>query len=130
MDLLIKGETEKYESLYHIHMPDDNYNRTVLQLYIPTLMKEEVLSILHDDKYAGHLGWTKTYAKAIQFYYWPNMKADIQKYCNSCDVCNRRKTPKHTAILPMLSPQQDLIGMNNMDAIAMDVSPPVETDIV
>jgi hypothetical protein len=124
-ELVKKGSNDQYELLYHVYIPTDSYHQLVLQLYIPDDSRNEVMSTLHDDKLAGHVGWTKTYAKGIQKYYWPNMKQDIQKYCASCDVCNRRKTPKHIAGLPMLSPQQELIGLDNMDAIAMDVVGPL-----
>jgi hypothetical protein len=125
MELVQKGESSDSDLLYHLHSPNDCYNKVVLQLYIPAQLRNEVMSMVHDDKYAGHMGWTKTYAKAMQHYYWPTMKADIQKYCASCDVCNRRKTPKHKAGLPMLSPQQELVGADNMDAIAVDVFGPL-----
>ena len=44
------------------------------RLVVPKPKREAILALLH----AGHSGIAKTYKTAIQLYYWPNMKSDIE----------------------------------------------------
>ena len=44
------------------------------RLVVPNPKREAILALLH----AGHSEIAKTYQTAIQLYYWPNMKTDIE----------------------------------------------------
>ncbi|XP_065318522.1 uncharacterized protein LOC135926537 isoform X2 [Gordionus sp. m RMFG-2023] len=37
---------------------------------------------------AGHFGINKTYSKLADSFWWPNMREDVVKYVNSCDICH------------------------------------------
>ena len=35
------------------------------------------------------MGINKTLDKVQAVFYWPGMQGDIQRYCRSCDICQR-----------------------------------------
>ena len=51
---------------------------------------------------AGHLREMKIYSQLQKHYWWPNMRADIRKWCQSCLVCASRHVGQ--AQKPPLSP--------------------------
>lgn len=81
------------------------------QLCLPRKFHEVVLRSLHDD--SGHLGFDKTYGLVRERFYWPRMKVEVEKYCQTCARCVQRKTlPKRAAPLSHLSSDgpMDLYG--------------------
>ena len=62
------------------------------RLVVPKPKREAILALLH----AGHSGIAKTYQTAIQLYYWPNMKADIEHSMANCSACqaSRQSNPR------------------------------------
>ena len=62
------------------------------RLVVPKQKREAILALLH----AGHSGIAKTYKTAIQLYYWPNMKADIEHSVANCSACqaSRQSNPR------------------------------------
>ena len=98
----------------------------VLQLCLPKVMVPDILRELHDEPYSGHLGVDKTWAKIFNRYYWKRMRADIEHYCASCIVCERRKVPKRMDGIPVLSPQVDWMKRYGpMECIAIDIVGPI-----
>ncbi|SLM35179.1 hypothetical protein LPUS_04274 [Lasallia pustulata] len=58
-------------------------------LYIPYTepLRLGIIKKHHDEPLAGHLAIGKTFALIRTKYYWPDMRKQIQEYCNSCLVC-------------------------------------------
>lgn len=49
--------------------------------------------ILHDcHEVIGHIGRQKVFKDVACFFYWPNLRQDVEKYVRSCDVCQRTKS--------------------------------------
>lgn len=65
-------------------------NRVRRQLVLPTSFRNSVLTSLNDE--SGHLGFDKTYAFIRDRFFWPGMKAEVEKYCKTCERCTVRKT--------------------------------------
>ena len=63
------------------------------RLYIPDDedLKNRVICENHDAVSAGHPGCYKTYLTVRDRYYWPKMMKYIQRYVNTCDMCQRNK---------------------------------------
>ena len=38
---------------------------------------------------SGHLGIQKTSDRIVNCFYWPDIVGDIQRFCQSCDICQR-----------------------------------------
>lgn len=45
-----------------------------------------ILAEMHDSAYGGHSGILGTYMRVKAIFYWPLMKADVEKMVLSCDV--------------------------------------------
>lgn len=75
-------------------------------LAVPSSLRRCLLTSLHDDPTAGHLGFYKTFDRLRKRYFWPRMYTTVQKYVKSCLHCQRRKpSPLPTpGLLQPLSP--------------------------
>ena len=57
------------------------------QLVVPNAYREQVMRLGHDCIMSGHLGISKTSDKVLSQFHWPDVTADVYRYCKSCDVC-------------------------------------------
>ena len=64
---------------------------TVLVLWVPEVLRCEVLLAYHDSPLACHPCFRLTYRKIREKYTWLNMRKDIEKYCLACVPCSRFK---------------------------------------
>ncbi|QRV92840.1 Retrotransposable element Tf2 protein [Ceratobasidium sp. AG-Ba] len=68
-------------------------------------IKQELLAHFHDSPAAGHQGRAKTLELIARHYYWPAMKFQVNRYVDSCEVCQRSKGhEKHYALKPLPTP--------------------------
>lgn len=74
---------------------------TRLQLILPHLHRARIISMLHDECTAGHLGVQKTMHRVQLRYFWYNMIEDVRRYIQTCDACQKRKRPHTTPRAPM-----------------------------
>ena len=89
------------------------YNRIVL----PESLKAEALSLLHDSPLAGHMGQRRTWQKARDVFWWPNMKQDVMEYVRGCDRCSMNKYN----LKPNRAPIQETdIPAKPMEALQVD----------
>ena len=105
--------------------PNTPYRRqeTRCQLVIPRNLKDEVLTSMHDDVFAGHLGIAKSYHKIRQRYFWQGMYKDITHWIETCKDCASKKSPKRTATAPM----QSIPVEGPFDRVCVDVLGPFPT---
>lgn len=75
-------------------------NRVFLAL-APYHIRATLLSLAHDDAYAGHMGWKKTLGRLQLAWYWPGMAEDVENYCQSCHVCQTTNLPHGKALAPL-----------------------------
>lgn len=61
------------------------------KLCIPKSDRKRILEEIHDSATAGHLGVTKSIARAAKWYYWPRMFEEIRRYVRKCILCKRHK---------------------------------------
>ncbi|GMF40679.1 unnamed protein product [Phytophthora fragariaefolia] len=99
------------------------------RLYIPDDedLKNRVICENHDAVSAGHPGFYKTYLAVREKYLLPKMMKDIQRYGNTCEMCQRNKT-RQTKPPGLLQPLN--IPKGRWTDISMDfvVSLPVSTN--
>ena len=75
------------------------------RLYLPAVVRSDLVARNHDDPLAGHFGVEKTLELLQRKYYWPNsgddadaapgMRQFVREYCESCAICKRSKAPRH-----------------------------------
>ena len=82
----------------------------------PNSIRREVFDYLHGSKWGGHQGIARTVDSVKQRFWWPNMKKDLVRWCQTCEPCQRRKLHQH-ARSPLT---QDHVGAP-LERIACDI---------
>ena len=54
---------------------------------VPGKRREGLIEEAHDGHFAGHFAEKRIYELLRWRYWWPQMRADVKKYCRSCLVC-------------------------------------------
>ena len=62
--------------------------RTIHQLYVPAVLRTQVMDLYHHDPLAGHLGPYKTFRRMQHLVYWPKMSRDIKHHAQRCRGCH------------------------------------------
>ena len=78
------------------HMPADEDWPEQHQIVVPSSYRPEVLRIAHETPLSGHLSVSKTYLKLLKNFYWPTMKRDVVRFCQSCHICQNVWSPNYT----------------------------------
>lgn len=82
--------------LYRVWSPTNTSQRLDVrkQLAVPSHLRQEVMVQYHDSYAGGHHGAHKTFMKIRDRLWWNTMFQDVELYCKSCLVCQRRKIPR------------------------------------
>ena len=91
------------------------------QLLVPSSMKAEVFTQLHDGKTAGHLGVNKTIERVKERFYWLGCSRDAKDWCKRCGVCASRRGPRPALKAPMKTYN---VGAP-LERVALDVMGPL-----
>ncbi|GFU80922.1 retrovirus-related Pol polyprotein from transposon opus [Trichonephila clavipes] len=78
------------------------------QVVLPQCKREEVLKMAHDVSLGGHLGEQKTRQRIKYSFYWPTIKQDVKRCCESCKICQLRKPITYrdwVPIQPLVRPE-------------------------
>ncbi|XP_070207587.1 uncharacterized protein [Littorina saxatilis] len=70
-----------------------DHTGTHTQVCVPQTLRHVVLKHAHDTPMSGHLATKKTRERVWSTFYWPGMCTEIQRYCRSCDRC-QKVTPR------------------------------------
>ena len=73
----------------------------VEQLLVPRPYISKVLFMAHSHLLGAHLGMDKTRERVLARFYWPGVKGDVVRYCQSCPEC-QRTAPRPTARNPLI----------------------------
>ena len=73
----------------------------VYQLIVPRCLKNEVLSLLHEQKCSGHLGIRKVIGRLRRRFYWVCYKVDVKDWCRKCPQCQKRNSPSKRHRAPL-----------------------------
>lgn len=84
------------EGVLYRRVQDSKTNALHLQLVLPQSQWREVFTSCHE--HMGHFAADKTLKTLHTRYYWPNMFADIQKWCSECPQCVLRKKPTNSTV--------------------------------
>lgn len=94
-----------------------------LQLVVPVKLRGEIMRLMHSVRPAGHFGITRTLKRIQTRFYWPRLRADVERWCKVCFQCARRKDGpgKGRAAL-----KQDVVSFPN-EKVAIDIMGPLPT---
>ena len=86
-------------------------------------LRKEILMENHEalQLFAGHFTPKMMFKKLSQYYYWPGMRANVQKVCGNCIVCFYTGTgvkeettiPLHTSWATILMCRDGLQGVRH-----------------
>lgn len=86
-------------------------------LVVPRLLRKDIIRAHHDDPTAGHLGFSKTYFRIRDRYFWNGMSRTINKYIRSCRLCQTQKsrTTKTPGPLQSITPPESPFQQMGID---------------
>lgn len=73
----------------------------IQQVLLPKSKRQYVLKMAHEVSLAGHLGEQKTKQRIKYSFFWPNMKMDIKRFCESCKTCQLRRGTTYNDRVPI-----------------------------
>ncbi|KAI2648330.1 Transposon Tf2-9 polyprotein [Labeo rohita] len=62
-------------------------------LFVPNILRQEVLQWGHDSTLAGHQGVQRTINFIGRAFWWRTLRKDVQEYVQACNTCARSKNP-------------------------------------
>ena len=92
-----------------------------LKLVLPEIWRAEVLTLLHDNICAGHMGIHRTRARVRARFYWVGFKEDVVNKGNTCHACQTRNMPTK----PPRAPRKPYIVDVPIERIQMDLTGPL-----
>ena len=69
--------------------PKVDYGKKFFQLVVSEKFRNRVKSLAPDSIMSGHLGCKGTKQKVLTDLYWAGVMADVRRFCQSCDTCQR-----------------------------------------
>ena len=69
-------------------------------LVVPKELRPQLLEEAHAGLFAGHFSEKKIY-KIRRLYWWPGLRKDVRKFCQSCLNCVSRRGPGHRQRPPL-----------------------------
>jgi len=75
--------------------------KEVNQLAVPVSLRERVMKLAHESIMSGHQGVKKTYERTVAHFFWPGIHGDVERYCRSCDVCQRTVAKGRVTKVPL-----------------------------
>ncbi|KAE9076116.1 hypothetical protein PF006_g28197 [Phytophthora fragariae] len=91
------------------------------RVVLPSSLWAKVLRENHDSVFACHLRTPQTYSKIAANYWWPDMRAWVRRWVQSCRDCGTRKARAKEVIPPLRSQGVGDAG----DRWALDVAGPL-----
>ena len=94
-------------------------DETMWRGVVPEELVNEILTFMHNDKTAGHLGIEKLTGKIRVRFYWPGWQRAIKQWCKTCEACAAYKIKGPSPRAPMTSSVKD----RPFERIALDMGP-------
>lgn len=109
------------DGLLYRRLLDAESDGETFQLVIPACLRARILTALHNDITAGHMGVSRTTARIQERYYWVNLREDVKSWCSSCKECQKIKNSTN-------KPKAQLASFKAgapMERIAVDILGPL-----
>ena len=91
------------------------------RLLLATDAVSEIIKIIHNSPFSGHLGRHKTWTKLRERFYHPFLKKETEKFVSECDMCQKVK-PSKVMIAP-IEPITRAQGPGQL--VTMDIAGPL-----
>ena len=93
--LMSQEKSLKLESglLYRKFVPANPGSQVTWQLIVPRQQRPLMFQEAHAGATSGHFAYKRTLEKLRQLTNWPGMSQDVEKWCRSCDMCAKGRSP-------------------------------------
>ena len=71
---------------------------------VPQTLRPDLMKFEHEALWSGHSGPQKTLEAIRKNFWWPKMSSEIRKFCELCDICQRKNSPKVKTMTAPLRP--------------------------
>ncbi|GFV63937.1 CCHC-type domain-containing protein [Trichonephila clavipes] len=115
-----EGKGNYYEVDGYLFHTDKILGESIGQLVIPKCRRTEVLKLARTSVFRSHMGPKKTLQRIKYSFFWEGLRADVKKFCYSCNECQLTRlvrvkdrspiTPVARPELPFQVVNMDLIG--------------------
>ena len=78
-------------------------------LVVPSFLRRDIVEACHSSPTGGHFGREKTYAKTVERYWWPGLRASVAAFVDACSFCQFHKHPtglKEGELCPIEPPRE------------------------
>lgn len=116
---VIQEEEVWYREFFH---PNWNRGNPVRQVLLPKEMRVTVMTVAHESTLGAHMGIGKTIDKIQSCFFWPGIHADVTRFINSCDTC--QKTVNRGSIRKATLGRMPIIG-TCWERIGVDLVGPI-----
>ena len=72
------------------------------QLVVPSKYRTIVIRLAHESIMSGHLATRRTVNRVLSEFHWPGIQADVKRFCQSCDVCQKTVPKSKVTKVPLL----------------------------
>ena len=93
-----------------------------LLLVVPPSRRESLVQEAHAGTFSGHLREAKVYSQLQKHYWWPHMRADVQKLCRACLPCATRQVGRAFKVPLTPIPVQGPFDCVGVDVIQFPLS--------
>lgn len=73
------------------------------QLVVPLSYRDKVMRLAHESIMSGHMGIRRTLDRVLSAFFWPGVTADVKRFCQSCDICQRTIQKGRISKVPLQS---------------------------
>ena len=102
--------------------PNVDHGNVLHQVVVPFKFRKHVMHLAHESILGGHQGVKKTIDKITTNFFWPGIQADVRRYCQSCDICQRTIQKGRVTKVPLgTTPLID----TPFDRVAIDLVGPI-----
>ena len=89
-----KTEAETHLKEYQFNIKDFLQYQEVLYLFKDYALLTEMMKRNHNNFYAEHFEYEKTFKIIQRKVFWPVMHSDIQQYVKKCKICQKIRISK------------------------------------
>jgi hypothetical protein len=95
-----------------------------VQIIVPYSLRGKILHLAHSVMASGHFGVGRTRKRILMYFHWPGVMKDVQRFCRSCDVCQRLGKCSKLQKVPMVLPP---IVEKPFSRVSIDIVGPLNT---
>lgn len=73
----------------------------IKQLALPVCLRHRVMKLAHTGTMSGHQGTARTLQRITDNFWWPGITGDVNRFCQSCDICQRTVSKGRVPKVPL-----------------------------